>query len=235
MNDQQPRSWRLRLGITTASMLSIAFAFHCGARRESAFQEPSWCEAAYPDQCGRSCTDDNSCAPGLHCGADHVCTAVCGPNLNCPNGIPCSARGVCDPSGLPVEAGPGFGDGGLIGDGAVGPDACAEVDVLIQKITPTVLLLLDQSQSMQDFQFPAGSGVTRWDALRDALIDPDGGLVKKLENDVSFGVTLYSWKAGDLVCPALVNIPWKLGNYADITSIYASAGVSDNTPRRKAS
>jgi hypothetical protein len=227
MNDPQSRSWRVRLAISTVSMLSVGFALHCGAgRRDSDFAEPSWCQAAYPNECGRACTDDTGCAPGLHCGADRFCTAECGPNLNCPNGVSCSTRGQC--SNLPTDGGPGFGDGGL--DSGLPPDACAEVDVTIQKITPTVLLLVDQSQSMQDNEFPAGSGVTRWDALRSALIDPDGGIVQRLENDVSFGVTLYSWKAGDVQCPALVKIPWKIGNYTDIYNVYSTESVSDNTP-----
>ena len=231
MNDRRPRSWRLRLGVSVASLLAVAFAIHCGGEGGSTFKDGP-CDTVFKGECGKPCTDDLSCASGLYCGGDQKCTAECAPNATCANGVTCSPRGRCGDD--PSDAGGSFGgDTGLFPDDAdLGGDACADIDLTLDKVTPTVLLLIDQSGSMTDNQFPPDSGVTRWDALRSALIDPDGGIVKRLEKDVSFGVSLYSWQdqPAQPQCPALINVPWKISNYTDIYNVYADSGTNDNTP-----
>jgi hypothetical protein len=218
-----------RVGALTLSLLGIGFAIHCGTDPRNGFSDDP-CVDAFGDQCGKPCQDETQCSKGMFCTTDKKCSAECAPNSTCASGIACSANGRC--SG-PDSGGttPGFGDSGLIpDDGGTGGDAsCADINVTLAKITPTVLLLIDQSGSMTDFEYPADSGITRWEALRQALIDPATGIVKQLQNDVSFGVALYSWKRSGM-CPNVTNVPWKVGNYASIFNIYADAGTIDNTP-----
>jgi hypothetical protein len=224
MKDRQLRSRRFRLGISIGSALAVAFAMHCGTEDSSTFKDGP-CATVFKDQCGAPCADDTQCAAGLYCADDKKCFAECAPNTTCADGKACSPNGRCGGGG-PIFG----GDSGSTTDDDAGPggDACADIDITLEKVIPTVLLLIDQSGSMTDNQFPPGSGVTRWQVLRSALIDPDGGIVKQLENDVSFGVSLYSWNSG--ACPQLTNVSWKTGNYTDIFNVYADAGTVNNTP-----
>jgi hypothetical protein len=212
--------------------MAIAFAIHCGTEGDSLFNDGPCQTAALKNECGKPCQDDSQCGLGTFCGPDLKCTAECAPNTTCANGNQCSGRGRCND--IFEGGGPIFG--GDTGpqpeqDADLGGDACADIDVTLAKVIPTVLLLIDQSSSMTDFQFPPGSGVTRWDALKQALLDPDGGIIKRLENDVSFGVSLYSWNGqAATACPQLTNIAWKLANYNDINTVYGPAPSINNTP-----
>ena len=67
-----------------------------------------------------------------------------------------------DGSGPPTGIPPEITDGG-----------CAEVQVQVDPIIPTLVLLVDQSGSM-DSDF---SGQPRWDALYETLMDPATGVV----------------------------------------------------------
>ncbi len=225
--NRRSRSLGARLGVLLGMTGAVAFAIHCGSDGDSVFTDGP-CQTTYKDQCGKPCSDDTQCATGLYCAADSKCTADCVPGgAACANGAQCSPHGRCGSDDF--DAGTGFGgnDTGTVEDATVGGDACADIDVTLAKVTPTVLLLLDQSSSMTA-QFPAGSGISRWDALKSALIDPDGGIVKTLENDVSFGLSLYSFNSG--TCPQLTNVSWKLANYQAIYNAYYDAGVINNTP-----
>jgi Mg-chelatase subunit ChlD len=65
-------------------------------------------------------------------------------------------------------------------------DTCARADVFVDRIRPRIVFLVDASASMgEDF-----GGVSRWDALRDALL-ADDGLVKDLEELAKFGLVTY--------------------------------------------
>jgi hypothetical protein len=64
---------------------------------------------------------------------------------------------------------------------------CASALVRTQKTTPTIVFVIDGSGSMCA---PFGQA-TRWQALRNALLDPMSGLVYRLQNTVRFGATLY--------------------------------------------
>jgi len=114
-----------------------------------------------------------------------------------------------------------------------GPDACAPVVVALQ-VTPTVLLLIDQSASMDA---PAGGGRTRWTLVRDVLIG-SGGLVPGLERRVRFGLSLYSARSRDGddggppigMCPLLTTVPPALDNLDSIRTVYSSAVPIEDTP-----
>lgn len=60
--------------------------------------------------------------------------------------------------------------------GPVGSPNCAEADVNTARLIPTVHIVVDGSGSMVD---PYG-GATKWEALRDALVDPSTGVVAPL-------------------------------------------------------
>ena len=214
-------------------MFAIGFAVHY----EPTVAMGSVERNALPDsqQTAEGVNDDNACSTGLHCSSTLTCAAECGPTVGCQAGSACSAKGRCrgSPKSARTDGAFGGGDGSIVinpGDGAVPRMRAQTSGSRSDKVTPTVLFLIDQSQSMSDFQFPTGSGVTRWDALRSALTASDG-IIKKLENDVSFGVSIYSWEDQPLdPMPMLINVPWKKANYTDINAVYSVTPTSDNTP-----
>jgi hypothetical protein len=224
-------SWRRRLALSLGSAAALVFAIHCGTDGDSLFNDGP-CRTIYKGQCGTPCVDDSQCASGLHCAASGQCTAECAPDTTCGNGVACSPRGRCGDD--PFDSGPPIFGGDVTrpdDDASPTGDACADIDVTLSKLTPTVMLLLDQSSSMNE-QFPPGSGVSRWNALKRVLISPDGGLVKQLENDVAFGLALYSYQTTprDPVCPRLTTVGYKLGNYQDIFNTFNPAPMVNHTP-----
>ena len=113
------------------------------------------------------------------------------------------------------------------GSGAT-TETCADADVKFEAQTPTVLLLIDQSGSMTE-KF---GGTDRWDAVHDALLDPDDGLVPDLEDKIRFGMALYTSFDGDegRECPVITATPPALNNYAAIEASYDAAEPADETP-----
>jgi hypothetical protein len=108
-----------------------------------------------------------------------------------------------------------------------GSDGCTEVVVMVEPVTPTVVLQVDQSGSMTD-DF---SGMPRWDALYDTLMEP-GGVVDALQGQVRFGFALYSSMDGNEggMCPMLTEVPPALDNYDAIDAVYDAADPMDETP-----
>jgi len=151
---------------------------------------------------------------------------------------------ITGPSGL------GAGDGKI----------CASAVVQTVKTTPTIAFVIDGSGSMCA---PFGSGSTRWNALRGALLDPTKGLVYRLQNSVKFGATLYDGTI-DLTlalsgatgggssaqnppcalqaaqnktmgqCPQLLEAPFALNNAMAIDTIYPKLELGGSTPTDKA-
>lgn len=107
---------------------------------------------------------------------------------------------------------------------------CGDTKVEFNSPPPTVLLLIDRSGSM-DESFDGGS--TRWEATRDALVDPTTGFLSKLESHVRFGLTLYSGvepTSGAGECPNLDTVVPALNNYAAIAAFYQASEPQQNTP-----
>jgi hypothetical protein len=105
---------------------------------------------------------------------------------------------------------------------------CGTVSVMLESETPTIVLLVDQSSSMtEDF-----SGLERWDAVYETLMDPDDGVVVSRESAVRFGFTLYSSENGNEggMCPMLTSVPPALDNYEAIDMVFAAADPIDETP-----
>lgn len=122
-------------------------------------------------------------------------------------------------------------DAGGRSDG--GGSGCADVRVEARRVTPNVVLVIDQSGSM-DVSFGESD---RWNALRDSLLDRPDGLVFALQEQVRFGLALFSAEAeggssepvpGE--CPLIEWIPPALSSYESIAAVYGAAEPIDETP-----
>jgi len=181
------------------------------------------CAGVYADECGKSCTEDTDCASGLHCGLDSTCTAECVTgDGSCGPGRACDAHGSCVPD---------IHDGGVfdasVSDGPA-PESCGDVAVTLERVVPTVVLLIDQSGSMTE----SFGGTTRWNAVRQTLMSPGTGVVAQLEGDVRLGLTLYTSHKGSAggTCPEHVSVAPEIMNYSEINAVYASAEPEQDTP-----
>lgn len=203
------------------------------------------CQTIYAEQCGAACEKDADCPSGLHCGEDDTCTAQCGPGASlCKEGQSCSARGRCTTgtgsggSGGSIGV-PGSPGGGDIGEGGSGGD-CAAVELTLNDVIPTVVLLIDQSGSMEDSELEPGT--SRWDALKDALTGPQSP-VRALDNKVRFGMAFYHNHAQlDLppeegVCPIVdkggdeeLLMPPAFGRFEAFAEYFLPLGTFRNTP-----
>ena len=179
-----------------------------------------------PSACGVACVSDIGCGNGFHCSAG-TCTAECSDAIACPAGEVCSSEGRCELAR--IIAG-GSDAGGL----------CATVDVGARRVTPKVTVIVDQSGSMGDNQFPlAGGGTdTRWNVVRDALIGPDG-VITRLDNVAEFGLSLYTAREDNRLpnlptpgteCPEISAVPVAANNRNAIASVYEREEPIDETP-----
>jgi len=119
-------------------------------------------------------------------------------------------------------------DGSQAGDGEEGLGDCAEVEVEIDTVPPTVLVLVDRSWSMtKDF-----AGTERWGAVYRTLMHPDSGVIARLDGQVRFGLTLYTSKNGDEggECPLLTEVAPDLDNAAQIDELLAQKVPIDEGP-----
>ena len=174
-----------------------------------------------PEGCGSECGPGMpDCRAGMYCSTDGVCTADCTPGgaVTCPSGQRCTAWGRCvdDPSSR-MDA----------------SNVCAEVRVEGRPVTPTVILIVDQSGSMT----ARFGDDDRWNALRDFLMDTPDGFIASLEDQVEFGLAMYSAISDDDgnpvdpdMCPAVEYVPPALNNYDAIDAVYAPADPLDDTP-----
>ncbi|MDI1480077.1 vWA domain-containing protein [Polyangium sp. y55x31] len=213
----------LAIGLASAA---TALASSCGSTSNGAAP----CDSVYAGKCGGTCGNDFACADGLYCGISGTCTADCAPGAaGCPTGQTCNVKGRCIPAGEGGSGGMGGIDFVTSSDGTgTGADACADVNVNFEKQIPTVMLLIDQSGSMTA---SFGNG-DRWNVLYDTLMDPDTGIVKKLEKDVRFGLALYTSNGGNAggTCPMLAKVPLALNNHAAIDAVYAPQNPEGDTP-----
>ncbi len=121
----------------------------------------------------------------------------------------------------PLEPDPD--DPGTPGGGG-GDDDCASVRVELTDTVPTVMLLVDRSGTM-DYDFGPTS---RWWAVYDTLFDETIGGVKRLEQEVRFGMALYTADNG--VCPIIEQMAPAMGNFAPLRDLYAAYDPVDETP-----
>ncbi|HKO47675.1 MAG TPA: vWA domain-containing protein [Polyangiaceae bacterium] len=176
--------------------------------------------------CGSACSAAAPCGSGLYCAANNLCTADCTPATgNCGAGQSCSSSGKCVVGGV-IDPRIDAGDPDDV------PDGCIKDAVKVSSPTPTVIMLIDQSGSMNE---GFGNG-NRWNVLRDALIDKSTGIISTLESKVRFGLALYTSQNGfgsgmpANVCPMINAVPPALNNYADITAKYLPNDWKGDTP-----
>lgn len=99
---------------------------------------------------------------------------------------------------------------------------CVDFTRSYNSVPPSVLLLIDQSQSMS-FQF---GDSTRWQVLREAIVDPEQGLLASLDPSASIGLMLYTGRGGfdsPLGCPILTHVQAQFDNVAAVRSTYLAA------------
>jgi hypothetical protein len=211
---------------------------------------------------GKACTAEGDCAKGLACSDRGRCALPCDPGAAaaCPKNETCGDDGTC-------PTGPGdvmIGLGGAANEGAGGEDAggapgCIDVQVDFTPQIPTVLLLIDRSGSMKAENF--GDAVQaavddgtytlgdcpmnndwRWNVVRDVLMSPTKGIVKPLEEQVRFGLSLYSSNNGRVKigapeeideskkCPELIEVPIALRNHQAMLDQFKCNDIDHDTP-----
>lgn len=138
------------------------------------------------------------------------------------------------------------GPSGFAGSG-LKEGQCARQDIVTMRVVPTIWLVLDGSGSMLD---PLGDK-SRFDALKEALMDPVAGVVKSLEHDVKWGMVMYDGPGVGVLpladggiamfssppattCPRLVTVEPKKDNFNDINAMYPPDPLGGSTPTDKA-
>ena len=132
-----------------------------------------------------------------------------------------------DTEAMSGSSGPGDGDGDPATD--TEDEGCPALDVILIPRTPTVVLLVDQSGSMdQDF-----GGATRWEVITDVLINPQTGVVPQFADSIRLGLTLYTSVEGNTMggeCPMLTEVDPSIDNAAAIESTMSMALPVQDTP-----
>jgi von Willebrand factor type A domain len=110
--------------------------------------------------------------------------------------------------------------------------ACEAVNLDVDELRPTVLLLVDQSGSMNSGYPERSSPQTRWSIVRQALLDPTTGVVKSLAQSMQFGLSFYTSHNGFSggACPILSEVHAATGNYESISLLYDQTWPDDDTP-----
>lgn len=109
---------------------------------------------------------------------------------------------------------------------------CEAVSLTIDELRPTVTLLVDQSGSMRSGYPSRESGQTRWQVVRQALLDPMAGVVQSLQQSIQFALVFYTSHNGfnGGSCPILSEVRAATGNYEAIRMLYDASYPDDDTP-----
>lgn len=219
--------------LIAGSALTLA-AWSCSGDIGSTFDPTGPCATVYSGLCGSTCGVDEDCPAGLHCN-DGLCDATCVEGDARCGDDKCNERGRCvDSAG---NTGGSTGTLNLTGAGGAGGDAttsgmggnCGSLDLELEATIPTVVLLIDQSGSMDaDFN---GQG-RRWNVVYDALMNPTDGVVTQLQEYVRFGLALYTYEPNAPgSCPQIVDVlPPALNNHPTIDMSYDPDDWKNNTP-----
>ncbi len=202
---------------SSGSLALLLIAAACGSNGSSS---GSPCDIVpTPAACDVSCSPEpgapNTCPDGLYCNPDGKCYAQCSQDGDqCGIGYSCTDDGRCQPDGTPT------------------PDApeCPAVNFTAKPVTPSILLLIDRSDSML-FDF---GGITRWAAMRTALVDPANGVVTQLQGKAYFGAMIYYTEhEPNPVCPLLTTHARALNNADVIRQAMATDPTYSWTPTAK--
>src|SRR5690606_15025020 len=127
-----------------------------------------------------------------------------------------------DDEEVPSESSESNGDAG-----STGMD-CPSAEVTFTPQIPTVLLLIDQSLSMDE----SFGDESRWDAVRDALTG-HGDVIEALEGQVRVGLALYSGRNGCSMgreYPLLSEVAPAMDNLESRRTVYDADEPIDDTP-----
>jgi von Willebrand factor type A domain len=124
-------------------------------------------------------------------------------------------------------------DSGIARGGAgSSSNTCQSANVSATRVIPTIILVIDQSGSMND-SF-GSTGGSRWTVLRDFLLKSDG-LIASFETQVRFGLSMYSAvqnpdNSGTMTCPIVSGVAPALANFAAISDAWKKAQPLAETP-----
>ncbi len=152
------------------------------------------------------------------------------------NGADDNGGGDSGSGGTIPQGGAGTGAGGVGGaipqggannNGGTG-NICDHLMVETKPVTPTVLILVDNSSSMFEPR------ADLWDALYNALMATDGP-VATLQDKIRFGFASYKGLANngqpvatsetDPACAEVTEVPYSLDNYTAIDTAYTELGM----------
>ncbi len=184
---------------------------------------------------GSGCGSAECAGPGGVCESDAECAAG-----SCLGGQCVAQGGAGGTGGDGISMTPDDGTGGtfiLTDDyepsAAGAPSVCLDLEVDFERVTPTVVLLIDRSGSMtQAFD----NGLDRWETLVETLTDPADSLIKKLEGSVRFGMALYTSNGGfgggltPRECPVLSSVDIAIGNFSSMSELLSSSTPGGDTP-----
>lgn len=214
--------------------------------------EPSEeCKGETCEEPAADCKRSSDCDAGELCSADGECEREPGDNT-------INVGGLGGKSSQPPTHQGGQGPG------------CVDVQVEYEPVVPTVLLLVDQSGSMTggmgfgalveqeiesgdyepwgcpsdpeaaldatDQQNPAW----RWNVLRNVLFNPSSGVVSTLDDQVRFGMSLYTSRGGfgtgeqPNVCPVVTSVEVALGAADEMLAAMKCDDIVLDTPTREA-
>ena len=103
------------------------------------------------------------------------------------------------------------------------PQGCVDITRSYTSVPATVMLLIDQSGSMNQGGFGLG---TRWNVLREAIVDPEHGLLAWLDQSASVGLMMYTsfdGYASPQGCPVITRVDAQIGNADKLRSAYRAA------------
>jgi hypothetical protein len=124
--------------------------------------------------------------------------------------------------GMTVSSG---GSGaGMTGTAGMSPGICQQLSVVPTPQVPTVELLVDTSSSMFETM------PTAWSVLYTALMDPNKGAIKALQDKIRFGYASYKGFKGasetDPACATMTTVAPAENNYDAINTVYQQVGAT---------
>ncbi|HET9960339.1 MAG TPA: vWA domain-containing protein, partial [Polyangiaceae bacterium] len=134
--------------------------------------------------------------------------------------VPQGGQTITGAGGMTFLPPPSSNSGGM-----TGPETgCNDRNIVKTPVTPTVLLLVDNSSSMFEPREQL------WDLLYSTLMDPAMGIVKGLEDKIRFGFASYKGNRvatmeTDPKCAEITSVPYALNNFQAIDTTYKKLGT----------
>jgi hypothetical protein len=191
-------------------------------------------ECVQPGDCGEGqlCAGNHCRAP---CASDKDCTAAgelceldAGHCVDCLSAIDCAEGQSCSDGVCRASAGGSGGAGGTGGGLAGAPGMAGASSGGTGGNTPgdpgTVVLLIDRSTSMEeDYAADDGLELTRWDAVKQAVLDAAGPLAMNTSG-AQFGLFTYTAElmGMDAQCPLVEGVPPAADNFSAIETFFSA-------------